>query len=457
VLLISCFELGHQPLGVASPAAFLERAGFSPAALDLSVQHFDESAVRNARLVAISVPMLTALRMGVQAARRVRAVNPKAHLCFFGLYATLNAEHLLSDCCDSVLGGEVEAELTKLAQRLATGEEGQVTSAPVKERLDFPVPSRRLLPTLSRYAHLLAGDESRLAGSVEASRGCLHTCRHCPITPVYGGRFFVVPREVVLADVAQQVNAGARHITFGDPDFLNGPKHSLALVREMHARWPELTFDATIKVEHILKRRDLLPELRACGGLFIVSAFESTSDRVLQELEKGHTAADLTTAVHALREAGLDVRPTFVAFSPWETLDDRIELFDFVEREGLLSRVDPIQFTLRLLIPPGSPLIARLREQGQLGALDREAFTYRWTHPDPRMEALSGASARLVKDGVQRKLDDGELFDALWTQTLAVAGQTRGAARAKRDAVPGPRLSESWFCCAEPTDEQLAF
>src|SRR5436309_8313331 len=118
ILLVGCYDLGHQPLAVAWPAAFLERAGYRPAVLDVSVEPFDPERVRRARFVAISVPMHTALRLGVGVAARVRRENPSAHICFYGLYATLNAEHLLRHSADSVMSGEIEHELVRLAEQL---------------------------------------------------------------------------------------------------------------------------------------------------------------------------------------------------------------------------------------------------------------------------------------------------------------------------------------------------
>src|SRR5262245_48772788 len=320
ILLVACYELGHQPLAVAWPAAFLERSGYAPAVLDLSVEPFDAERARRARLVAISVPMHTALRLGASAAARVREVNPGCHVCFYGLYAGLNAEWLLAHGADSVLAGEVEPALVALADRLARGEttppEGRA-GAPLLEKLDFPAPSRAALPSLKKYAHLERDGRLELVGYVEASRGCKHRCRHCPIPPVYGGRFFVVPAPVVLDDVRQQVEAGATHITFGDPDFLNGPRHALAVARAVHAEFPALTFDVTAKVEHLLRHREHLAELTALGVIFVVSAVESLSDAVLRHLDKGHTRVDVMTALAAMREAGLALRPTWVPFAPW--------------------------------------------------------------------------------------------------------------------------------------------
>ncbi|HZC06500.1 MAG TPA: CUAEP/CCAEP-tail radical SAM protein, partial [Ktedonobacterales bacterium] len=308
IALVACYELGHQPLSLASPLAALRASGFSPAAVDTSVETLTDATLRAARLIAISVPMHTALRLGVQVAERARAVNPAAYIVFYGLYASLNADYLLQNLADAVIGGEYEQAMLALAQALDSGDDAdalaisgvrtrRVDAAPVLRRLPFSAPARDSLPPLRSYAHLVRGDEVIPAGYVEATRGCLHTCLHCPITPVYGGRFFVVPRPVVLQDIRAQVAAGARHITFGDPDFLNGPGHALAITRALHAEFPEVSFDATIKIEHILERREVIAELGQLGCAFIVSAVESLSPRVLAHLAKGHTRADVEEAL----------------------------------------------------------------------------------------------------------------------------------------------------------------
>src|SRR5437016_11176606 len=239
--------------------------------------------------------MHTALRLGVTVARRVRAANPACHIAFYGLYATLNASHLLAGIADSVMSGEIEAALVDLVRKLERESGATAPAQPLRvlAKLEFPAPSRSNPPSLKQYARLEREGRFELVGYVEASRGCKHLCRHCPIPPVYGGRFFVVPVETVQADIRQLVSAGARHITFGDPDFLNGPRHALTVARALHAEFPHVTFDITAKVEHLLARRGDLPELAALGCLFIVSAVESLSDTVLAHLDQGHSAADV--------------------------------------------------------------------------------------------------------------------------------------------------------------------
>jgi radical SAM superfamily enzyme YgiQ (UPF0313 family) len=226
------------------------------------------------------------------------------------------------------------------------------TASPFLRRLSFALPMRDALPPLDKYARLEHKGERRVVGYAEASRGCLHLCTHCPIPPVYGGRFFVVPEDVVLADVRNQVAAGATHITFGDPDFLNGPGHALGVARALHAEFPSVTFDITTKVEHILKRGDILPELGRLGCLFLISAVESVSDTVLGILEKNHTKADIEAAIKVVRAAGIAPRPTWVAFTPWTTLGDYLDMLAFIEANGLIDHVDPVQYTIRLLVPP---------------------------------------------------------------------------------------------------------
>jgi len=447
ILLVACYELGHQPLAVAWPAAFLERRGYRPALLDVSVEPFDADKVRGARLVAISVPMHTALRLGVAFAERARAVNPTCHIAFYGLYASLNAEYLLKHAAGSVLSGEVEDALVALAQTLETERRSLPAPGTILKKLEFAVPSRTQLPSLKKYAHVERNGRLELAGYVEASRGCKHLCRHCPIPPVYGGRFFVVPPDVVLADIRQQVDAGAAHITFGDPDFLNGPGHALAVARALHAELPSVTFDFTAKVEHLLKQRARLPELADLGCAFIITAAESLSDTVLANLAKGHTRADILAALHAVRAAGIALRPTWVPFTPWTTLDDYRELLHFVEAHALIDAIDPVQFSIRLLVPPGSLLLESPAMRPFLGPLVEDAFYYRWTHPDPRMERLATDVAALVARAVDAREDAAATFNRIRGLADAAAGASpRPDVVLPPERTRPPRLTEPWFC-----------
>jgi len=463
VLLVSLYELGHQPLQLASPLGFLRAQGFLPAALDLFAERFDEQRVAAAQIILVAVPMHTALRLGIRFLSRARAGNPGALIGFYGLYATLNAGHLLSKGADAIIGGEYETALVALCQALSESPTGKLglgpvpgvmttnhPAPPVLERLTFVLPERGSLLPLSRYARFDPGDGTeRPAGYTEASRGCLHLCRHCPIPPVYNGRFFIVPKELVIADVRQQVAAGAEHITFGDPDFLNGPRHSLAILRALHQEFPALTFDVTCKVEHILRDRQSWPELASLGVRFVVSAVESLSPAVLDLLQKGHTPQDVLAAVLLLRAAGIALRPSLVAFTPLTTLADYLELLAFADRYELHDHIDPVQFTIRLLVPPGSYLLQCADFLPYLGPLDEARLSHPWRHPDPRMDHLHQQVVRRVEDGVARKEAPRQTLAALFELARALDGTGREAVLLTRSAATAsqaPRLTEPWFC-----------
>ncbi len=473
VLLLSTYERGHQPLNLARPAAHLAAGGHHVHCQDLAVEPFDPALVRDAHLVGLSVPMHTATRLGARLAERVRAINPAAHLTHYGLYAALHAEVLLdSAMADSVIGGEFETPLADLAAALAASVCGRPSprhlAAALRDQFDVPpgvqarhasggvflgrqaslLPRRDLLPPLARYARVDTGAARKLVGYVEASRGCAHTCLHCPITPVYGGRLRVVAEDIVLADIRQLVALGAEHVTFGDPDFFNGIRHSLRVVEALHAEFPHVTFDATIKIEHLLEHRAYLPTLQAAGCLFIVSAVEAIHDRVLGNLRKGHTGADVEIALALTGEVGIPLRPTFVPFTPWTSLDDYVELLDWIAALGLVRHVDPVQLAIRLLVPQGSSLIGTKAMAPFLGPFDPTIFAHPWTHPDPRMDRLQ----REVASVVERAACTGEDAPTVFARVHALAATAAGRPpRVDRPpACPAPRavphLTEPWFC-----------
>jgi radical SAM superfamily enzyme YgiQ (UPF0313 family) len=313
-------------------------------------------------------------------------------------------------------------------------------SSIVLDRLAFRTPDRTDLPPLTAYARLSDGASERVVGYTEASRGCKHRCRHCPIVPIYNGRFRIVPRDVVLEDIRRQVAAGASHITFGDPDFLNGPGHAVPLIQELHREFPDLTYDVTIKVEHLLKHRDLLPTLRETGCAFVISAVESVDNHVLGLLEKGHTRADVIEASGLMRQLGLPFSPTFVTFTPWTSLAAYRDLLALIAELGLVGHIAPIQYAIRLLIPSGSRLLELDEVQRLVGPFDQRALCYPWQHPDPQMDALYERVRGVVQD---RSSTRHEIFGEVWRLAYALATPVPQFDLADRLI---PHMSEPWYC-----------
>jgi len=442
VLLISTYELGHQPLNVARPAGALRDRGHDVRCLDLSIEPWDAELVTWADRVAFSVPMHTAMRVAREAITLVRDARPDLSIACFGLYGPV-----MADVADRALGGEADAALTGWID----GDDDDVVIHLGREAASGGArPARDLLPPIDQYARFAIHGEQRLAGYVEASHGCAHRCRHCPVPVVYDGRIRIVDLDAVIADTDQQVAAGARHLTFGDPDFLNGAHHSMRVVRALHERHPDLTFDCTVKVEHVLEHADLWPEIAASGCMFVVSAFESVDDATLARLDKGHTTADAGAAVELLRTHGIEVRPSWMPFTPWTTLGQIQALLDFVAEHDLVGNVDPVQYTIRLLLPEGSLLLGHPDLAPHLGEYDVKRSSYAWTSADPEMDALQAQLASLVES----RLADGDDGVSIYEELRRACGLERLGLSV--DAVTvAPRLTEPWFCCAEPTSEQL--
>lgn len=452
VLLISTYELGNQPLALAKAAAVLEAAGHRVRCVDVAVDQVRAADTDWAERVAFSVPMHTAMRLALQVADMVRSRRPELPLCFFGLYASVSRDMTVRSPADAVIAGEYESGLVAWVDGADPGPAVQLVRRPAL------LPERRLLPDLHRYTRLAVEGEERLVGSVEASRGCSHRCRHCPVPVIYNGRVRPVDEATVVADVDQLVAAGARHVTFSDPDFLNTPLHSRRVVAAVHERHPDLTFDCTVKVEHVLRHRGVWPELAEAGCLFIVSAFESVSDGILGILDKGHTVAEASEAIIWLRGFGIEIRPSWLPFTPWTTIDGLVDLLDFVIAHDLVPNVDPVQYAVRLLLPEGSLLLDRPEMTPHLGPYDADRLGWAWTHPVRAVDQLQRDLAALVEARIDQ---DGTItfaeIDALIRNQASVLRPT---------SVPGavsmgplgrrPRLTESWFCCSEPTEAQLA-
>jgi hypothetical protein len=402
-LLISTYDLGRQPFGLASPAAWLRAAGVDVTCVDASRDAVTDEALAAASLVAFYLPMHTATRLAAPLIARARAVNPDARLAAYGLYAPLNETWLLQQGVDVVLGAEAEGELVSLA----TSQRANPTS-----RRTYVLPDRTGLPPLHRYAALQMPDgTTRVSGSTDATRGCKHLCRHCPIVPVYRGRFSAVPVDLVMADIAAQIDGGAQHISFGDPDFLNGPTHARRIVERLAVERPGITYDVTIKIEHLLRHPEMLPLLRDTGCLFVTSAVESVDDAVLARLEKGHTRADFIAVAETCRRERLTLVPTFVPFTPWTTLAGYLDLLDVIARLDLVAHVAPIQLAIRLLVTANSALLDLPDIRAAIGAYDATSLIYPWRHADPRVDALQeGLMALVGRAGTAAR---GAVFDAI--------------------------------------------
>ena len=459
IVLISPYDLGRQPFALAEPAALFRSADFEVECLDLSQQKLTGDILEPASVVFLYLSMLTATRIAVEAMPRIQQMAPRARIAVFGWYAPVNENFLRQLGADAVFGGESETDMLRYAESISAADDHPARQQKVVtlKRIDFMVPDRHSLPALEKYSQLIFPDgHRRIMGFTETTRGCKHLCRHCPVVPVYNGRFYAIPVDIVLADIRQQLAQGAQHISFGDPDFLNGPLHAKRVIETMHEEFPSLTYDAVIKIEHLIKYPDFLPFLRDTGCILVTTAVESVDDTILEYLEKGHSAAEFEQVVSLMKQHDIALAPTFIPFTPWTTVSNYIDLLNKIAELKLIISVNPVQLSLRLLIPNGSRILELPKEETCVTDFNPASLGYTWVHKNPDVDALQVNIRNWTEQAESEGLSRLDIFNGIRRIALKAAGRNDKDVTEEQCGEPVPTHSESWYCCAEPTEQQLS-
>ncbi len=456
VVLVSTYDLGHQPYSIALACALVGRMGAKVHCNDLAVDELASEEILNADLVALHLPMHTATRLAVEVLPRIRELNQRATIVCYGNYAVMNERLLISAGVNVVLGVEAETALADLCRTPFAVAQSTALNSLVPQRQRYVLPDRTGLAELSRYSHLIPPNGvPKLAGYTESTRGCKHFCKHCPVVPGYEGRFFAVDRDLVVKDVEQQVEMGAEHITFGDPDFFNGPKHGVRIIEMLSKKHPNVTYDVTIKVEHLLRHQELLPILKEKGCLFVTTAVESFDDQILKILGKGHTRADFAKVVEICSKLNLHLVPTFVAFTPWTTRKTYLDFLRQIVHFDLVSRVPAVQYSLRLLVPRGSLMLGQDAFRGFVGSYNPDGLSYTWSYQESTMGAFEARIGSAVETFVEAGVPAADAFSQLW-EFAHNENQLSAPALNLNTALLMPSMSEPWYCCSEPTKSQLS-
>jgi radical SAM superfamily enzyme YgiQ (UPF0313 family) len=418
-LVVSSFEGGYQPVTALSAYTALRNAGHDNTRFhDAYVDGLPDDLFDDADVVAISVPLFDALQAGLQLSEMVKAKKPDAKIVFFGQYATLNAARLPGKYGDFAVVGEWEQPLVNLAHHFATGEVldkiGLVNARdaaagmiphPYITRNKITVADRSVAPPLFKYpqphVEKLLGVTGVVVGGVESTRGCHHKCTYCSVYAAYDGKVIPIGDEIVFEEVRNLVKQGMTHLTFTDAEFFNAKNQGLRILRVLHAEFPELTYDFTTRVDHILEHEEALREMKDLGVRFITSALEFPSQMVLDVVSKDISLADIELAIKKLRNIGIRLSPTFIMFNPWIGKDDIAIFKDFIKRNELDDVVDPIQYETRLHLYKGSPLLSRASTAGL--ELTEFEFHFDWKHPDAEVDAMYFSSVSPAEPGVFKR------------------------------------------------------
>ena len=435
ILLLSFYNLGKQPKIIGELYNKLNIEGTEINVFDYSINEYDLD-IKSYDAIGIFASMHTAT---VLATEYLKDKTLPDKVFTFGLYAkVLSDSDTRITYLENLDGSDLEIYLGVNANSNFT--------------IKNSIPDRSPFPEISNYTHLVKGKNKLFTGSVETTYGCKHSCTHCPVPMQFNGRFKTFSEEKILIDISNQIESGAQHISFDDADFFNGPKYSLKILEKLTKKFPSITYDATIKVEHIIKYQDYFKELTNLNMLFITSAFETTNNRVLKILEKNHTYKDLEQSISISKQYNIDIRPTWMPFTPWTNLVDLINIVTLIEHYELRETVDPIQLTIKLLVPKGSLMLKRPEFKQYIGEYDQDSFTYLWNYENSKVGNLQALLFSYVAEnyGIDEKEQYLELIDIIqsFTNTDIIYNKMY-----KYHEVP--KLSETWFCCAEPNKIQL--
>jgi hypothetical protein len=334
IVLVSPYELGRQPFNLAQPAAWFGRADISVACVDLSQQKLDPGHVRRRRLRRD----LSGHAHGHADRRGGVAENPCA--------GTARAHRRVRPVCAGQRGlAENTRGGSDLRRRIRTrpaglGADWRCAGRTVvrREKIDFLLPDRSALPELTRYARLILADGTeKTTGFAEASRGCKHLCRHCPVVPVYEGKFRVVPVETVIADIAQQV-AWARAHQLRRPRFSQRPdpcaenrRGAARALSRSHLGCDDQGRASTESCRAVAAPQAMRPAVHRHRG-------RVGRRRDSRQARQGPHAADFEAALAHCRALGIALAPTFVPFTPWTTLAGYRDLLATLLRAAGWSR-----------------------------------------------------------------------------------------------------------------------
>ena len=435
ILLTSFYDLGKQPKIIAEIVDRYNSAEIDFDFFDFSVEDQNKD-LENYDVLGIYAPMHTATILSIEYIKDKILPNK---MFTFGLYGSV-----LEDFNSSIRYIK-DIESDELALFLEINDDHQFS-------LKNNIPNRQIFPDISNYAHLVDGSNNIIAGSVETTYGCKHSCTHCPVPISFNGTFKTYSLEKIISDVENQVNQGAKHISFNDPDFFNGPIHALKILESLNKKFPTITYDSTIKVEHIIKYKKYFKELSSLNMVFVISAFETTNDLVLSILEKNHTSNDLNTSIEISQDFGIDVRPTWMPFSPWTELNDLSNIVNLIEKYKLRETVDPIQLTIKLLIPKHSLIIKKPEINKYLGNYEKNSLSFKWEYENNDVEKLQSSLFDFILHNSE--LDEHKQYLGM-VNIIEKFTDTELLKNSTYDFKNVPKLSETWFCCAEPSKIQL--
>ena len=196
------------------------------------------------------------------------------------------------------------------------------------------------------------------------SRGCPYPCTFCSVAPVWNLESHSrSPRNIVAEMEFLNRQAGIDLFLFQDEFFVSGKRQVMEFCAELRRRNLNVQWKAFGRVN--LVDEEMMRAMAENGCLELRFGIESGSDRILEQIKKGFTAAETVEVVSQAVGIFHRVDAFFVWGFPFETMEDfHQSLFQMVAFRMLGA--DPAQ---PALAPAADGDLPRVGPEGGVGVL----------------------------------------------------------------------------------------
>ena len=385
--------MAFPPLGIETLAPVVRQRGHDVRMFDTCHPEMKEVDIANAvreeqpDVIALSFLSTTTYTPTKVMAACLKSAAPEIPIILGGVFASMNAEHILKDCpyADCIGVGEGEELLPDYLDHM--DDPGSVIGLvwrdgnnivsnpprPIIRNLDqFAYPDRDSLPI--DYIESLPLDVPAVLSldkfcTIQTSRGCPHGCIFCDIPSLANNKWRHRSAEHVLGEMQVLNDKGYRSIYLADDYFLLKRKRINKICHGIIERRFKFRWGCEGRVDSVAV--DQLPIMGKANCTFLAYGIEAGTQKILDRLNKNQTLEQIEYSVSEAKRHGIErAHGFFLVGSPGESKEDIMESFRFAAH----LKLDTFGFN-RLCVYRGTPL---WQEYVDRGIIDDERDWYKW-------------------------------------------------------------------------------